>query len=331
MNTTQLPYILEIAFTGSLSDAAKNLGITQPALSKYINELEKEVGMTLFIRSGRRLKPTPAGELYLETARQILDLIASTRTTIQLAEYPAATELHIGISPHRGAKAAAAIYPEFNRLCSDVRMIPHDGYAMSLKQMVLEGTIDIALTSNPDLTGSLLKTIPLHQEEIILAVPVFHRLAKKTGIFQLDKLPVVNLADFRDAFFILPEPPSALYTSIQPLFKRAGFHPAAAIRTPNIIMEDSLIHAGSGVGLLPSFYMRPNDTVAYYRLQHPAFLETAFLVSREHIFTRADRCFIYLMMKHILSPEQFESIKQPFLHGIIQEFSGTRMSQKDIL
>ena len=58
MNTRQLTYVLSIAETGNLSAAAKELGVSQPALSKYLAELEDELGTELFLRYKKQLSPT---------------------------------------------------------------------------------------------------------------------------------------------------------------------------------------------------------------------------------------------------------------------------------
>ena len=70
MNTRQLTYVLSIAETGNLSAAAKELGVSQPALSKYLAELEDELGTELFLRYKKQLYPTAAGKIYLEAAKR---------------------------------------------------------------------------------------------------------------------------------------------------------------------------------------------------------------------------------------------------------------------
>ena len=68
----QLQYIIAIANTGSLSLAARQIGVSQPALSKYLNKLEQELGLTLFTREKKKLRPTEAGRVYINGACKIL-------------------------------------------------------------------------------------------------------------------------------------------------------------------------------------------------------------------------------------------------------------------
>ncbi|MBQ8004052.1 MAG: LysR family transcriptional regulator [Oscillospiraceae bacterium] len=77
MNTIQMKYALEIAQTGSMTAAAQNLFLSQPNLSKTIKELEQEIGIKIFIRSTKGVKPTREGEEFLANARVIYEQIVN--------------------------------------------------------------------------------------------------------------------------------------------------------------------------------------------------------------------------------------------------------------
>ena len=72
MNITHMKYALEISRQGSLNKAAEALFIAQPNLSRAIKELEGELGVSLFVRSGKGMEPTPEGAIFLEYAEKIL-------------------------------------------------------------------------------------------------------------------------------------------------------------------------------------------------------------------------------------------------------------------
>ncbi len=77
MNTTQMKYALEIAQTGSITAAAQNLFLSQPNLSKAMKELEEEIGIKIFIRSTKGVKPTRDGAEFLANARMIYEQIVN--------------------------------------------------------------------------------------------------------------------------------------------------------------------------------------------------------------------------------------------------------------
>ena len=94
MKLEQLPYILEIASCQNLSGAAQKLGISQPALSKYLSNLEGELGMELFQRYRKKLYPTPAGFLYLDMARRMQEIQEKTLSSMNLLHTAQTEYLH---------------------------------------------------------------------------------------------------------------------------------------------------------------------------------------------------------------------------------------------
>ena len=83
MNTTYLNYALEIERVGSSSQAAQNLYMAQPNLSKAIRELEKELGFTIFKRTAKGVRPTEAGTEFLYHARQIMEQVSAVERISQ--------------------------------------------------------------------------------------------------------------------------------------------------------------------------------------------------------------------------------------------------------
>ena len=73
MNTRQLYYLVTISDSGSLSRAAQILGISQPALSKFLAEYEDDLGFLIFLRYHRQLTPTAVGRYVIQCAQRILD------------------------------------------------------------------------------------------------------------------------------------------------------------------------------------------------------------------------------------------------------------------
>lgn len=83
MNLRQLRAFQEVMLTGSMTEAARNMGRTQPAVSALIVGLEGTVGYQLFERRGGRLHPVPEAHFLLTEARSILDRVGRLRETMQ--------------------------------------------------------------------------------------------------------------------------------------------------------------------------------------------------------------------------------------------------------
>ena len=78
MTLQQLQQIITIADSGSMNEAAKKMFISQPSLSAAVKELEKEIGISIFVRSNRGIVITPEGEEFLGYARQIIEPVSYT-------------------------------------------------------------------------------------------------------------------------------------------------------------------------------------------------------------------------------------------------------------
>lgn len=139
MKLEQLPYILEIASCQNLSGAAQKLGISQPALSKYLSNLEGELGMELFRRYRKKLYPTPAGFLYLDMARRMQEIQEKTLSSMNLLHTAQTEYLSIGISPHRGAAEIAKLYPLFIHQFPQIRLSIQEGYTNQLREYLKTG------------------------------------------------------------------------------------------------------------------------------------------------------------------------------------------------
>ena len=113
MNLKQLQYIQEIAKEGSITAAAHNLYISQPSLSQMLRQVEQELGATLFERSSQPMRPTPAGERYLQTADTILTAYEQLETEIQGLKDENSGRLRLGISMQRSVHLLPKVLPLF--------------------------------------------------------------------------------------------------------------------------------------------------------------------------------------------------------------------------
>ena len=295
MNLDQLPYILAIASAGNLSAASRKLGVTQQALSKYLSELESEIGLELFFRNKRCYLPTPAGHLYLQTAQQILDLRRHTAESLANLNIRTPERFRLGISPNRGVIAMAQIYPAFDRRYPGVSLDLSEGYANQLTEWLQQGQLDAVMSTYTGTSPAGCQVLPIHSEELVLAVPAFHPLVKHNSV-RLEELPFAELSDFSDTIFIQPRPSSNLHGLVQTLFDRENFHPQTAAALPNMHLQLAMVRGGTRVAILPSYYVRPDPDIAYFRLHNSPLLTLMFMTRIGYQYPEAVRYLIWLVL-----------------------------------
>ena len=315
MNLDQLPYFIAIASYGSLSAASRQLSISQQALSSYLAELERDIGMPLFFRSRQRLHLTEAGRRYMKGAQDIVSTMGRARSAIQMLGRGPDQDLRIGISPHTGALMLAESALEFNQRYPGVQLISHEGYASDLRRMVQEGKVSIALSSMPTQSNPEFQVIPLLRDEFVLALPAYHPRAQRAASFE--ELPVADLKDFQDEVFVRSTPNTSTYHVFAPLFDQAGFQPTVAVSSPNINMLTMLIRTGCGIGFLR---YRQDPSLCYYRLKNPPYSYNVVIARPTHVLSEPERYLVYLIHKHQITMGGVR-VRTDALLDIIREFS----------
>ena len=186
---------------GSLGRAAETLGISQPALSKRMRELEAVAGTALLTRSPRGVRPTPAGERVYRESRalltradavaEVLDGLRGLRTPVRLAASHTIAEFMLA--------APLAAYRERPGHGVTVELVAANSAVV--RDLVREGRADLGLAAAaPDgPEGRQLRVSPLCDDEVVVAVPDGHPWAGA---------PAIELADFLPTPMVMRDPGS---------------------------------------------------------------------------------------------------------------------------
>ena len=122
-----MEYVLAIAREKNISGAARRVGISQPTMSIFLSNLERELGTDLFYRKKKKLTPTPAGHIYLSAAVKILDVKMQTYQTVYRLTHEQQETITVGATPLRGSIMVAQIFTKFNRRFPNVKVEIREG------------------------------------------------------------------------------------------------------------------------------------------------------------------------------------------------------------
>ena len=222
MNTTVLRYIVAAAEEKSITRAAERLYISQPSLSQSISQLERQLGVTLFERSRKGLEITPAGEQYVNWARQTLfSEVQINRRIKDIAQYHI-TQLAFGTTPNRATYIIEPIIQELKGSFANCKIILEDRPTTELYQLLETGRIDFIVDVPSEDTLNF-HNIPLAQEKILVAVPKSFDIPHVEAC--AEDYPSVSLSLFKDVPFTLMSEETALGKYSRMLCKKAGFFP----------------------------------------------------------------------------------------------------------
>ena len=245
MNTDQLTTFVVLARCGSFTRAAKELGLSQPAVTRHVQRLEAELGVALLDRRPGRLQLNDAGQRLRSYAEEVLE--GRRRLIEALSEGPAPLEgeLRIAASSTPGEYLVPGLVVGFTGKNPRV-----------MAQVLSADSVDVAAhlraqRADVGFTGVELPGRDLHHQgvaidEVVLAVPAGHRFAGRDG---------VDLDELAGEPFLSREPGSGTQMTFMAALQQAGrslpeVRPAMALGTTQAIV--SAVQSGYGVGLVSS-------------------------------------------------------------------------------
>ena len=155
MNLKEQQYIVTLAGCVSMTQAAKKLNITQPALSSYLAGVENGLGYPLFERTGKALRPTYLGELYLEKARKILALGEEFQHQREQVLHGYQGRIRVGIPIRRSPHLIPSALKIFRGRFPNVEVIVQEGNQRAMTEMLREDQLDLMLCNLVNQEGEL--------------------------------------------------------------------------------------------------------------------------------------------------------------------------------
>lgn len=245
MEFRQIRYFIEITRAGSFLKAAAGLGLTQPALSSQIARLEQELGVQLLDRSGRYLRLTAAGDLFLERALQMQDL---WQETIELMK-PGDRELEGSYAISTGGTIAAWILPrilqKIRKKYAGLSFRVIEGDALQTQEALATGDVDLGILSGTRRESGLERKFFL-TDTIVPVISKSHPLVKKGRL---------TLSGLRKEEFVLFHPASAIRQALEKRFRslKPRFQPAVAMEVRSMESVIRSVETGIGIGFLSRF------------------------------------------------------------------------------
>src|SRR3954452_15147877 len=192
MDTRQLAAFCAVVERKSFSQAAEQLGVTQPAVSLQIRSLEKRLGQQLLDRSGRRVEPTEAGRRLFRNAQRMLAL--EEQLLGELAddgEGALAGRLAIGASTGPGGTVLPLLLCEFQRRHPDVHVALSVSDTQSVVEQVARRELELGVVGAARRHRAVVFE-PFFRDEVVLACPPAHPFAGRTiGIDDLREEPLI--------------------------------------------------------------------------------------------------------------------------------------------
>ena len=235
---------------GSVSRASEALYVSQPAITLQLQALERELGVPLFERSGRRLAPTPEGQLLYELAQPLVESLdglgASFREKVRGLD---AGELNIAANSSTILYLLPRIVELFRSQHPEVRLTLHNAASADGTDLLRSDAVDLAVGSMLDVPADL-SYAPVYRFEPLLIAPPDHPLIKQRDL---------KLADLSPHALILPPKRQLTYRLVDLVFQQNRVPYTVALEVGGWEVIKQYVAMGMGISIISSICMTDAD------------------------------------------------------------------------
>lgn len=261
MEIRTLRYVVAIADCKNLTKAAEALYVGQPTLSKSLAAAEEKLGLKLFRKVGHTYMPTPAGQRFVEKAREILRLNEDLDTEMSDILKRNEGELNISFANMRGSYMLPVVLPAFHRRFPNVRVNVFEGSSDENDRRLLEGRIDIAFYTEPHEPDSRIEYTPLTREELLVCASAGSPLTRLVKSDPGSRYPGLDLTLIRDELVIMMRPEQRTRQIVDSILREKRLRFEKVLYSSNIYTILGLIAAGYGISFVFDSHLRHrNDT-----------------------------------------------------------------------
>lgn len=259
LETKQLWIFKTIVEVGSFTGAGERVGLSQPAISQQVRALEEELGVQLLVRVGKVTRPTPAGEVLLHCAEQVLDRIEETRRVLSEHGKGRSGVVRIGTPEPPCNYLLPAVLADLKRRFPKIDVRVTSGHTAVTLARLNQGELDIALIPLPAETSKL-RLVDAGRDELVAVVPPEHPWAGQ---------PFVTAGDFEEQPVVLYDRASQITELTLGFLLDEGVFPRIAVEIDHLEALKDLVRSGLGVAVVPAWSARREvaaGTLALVRL-----------------------------------------------------------------
>jgi LysR family nitrogen assimilation transcriptional regulator len=279
----ELRYFHSVARTGNFGRSARELNISQPAISHQMRKLEEGLGTQLLLRHGRGVMLTPAGACLRDRLDTILHLLSSPLDDAAAATAPG--NLSLALPAETGPLLVAQLAQEFRARWPDVALDIREGTGADLEEWVLHRRVDLAVIQDPPNLAELDVT-PVLTESLGLVAPVRSRIAD-------DVLPL-RLRDLVGESLILPGRQHWIRRRVDSGAQLHGISLEPVLQVNSVASTKAMIRNGLGCTILPLIAVQDEvarGALAFRPIRHPELLSTCAIAFRRGAATSVVAAF----------------------------------------
>lgn len=259
MDWHQIIYFQTVAQVQHITRAAKQLSITQPALSRSISKLEEELGVQLFDRKGRNIFLNRYGKMFLNHVEQSIKQIELGKQEIWQEIHPDYGTISLSFLPSLGISVIPDLISSFRKKHPNVKFQLTQSSNRQILEQLKSRKVDLALITLYHVDKEVFCQ-SLITEELFLIVSIDHPLSffDEIDLKMVKDEPFISFKDFNEIQIIITN-----------LCYQAGFTPKVVFEGEDIGTVSGLVGAKLGVSLVPDLPILDKSKIKLIRVKHP--------------------------------------------------------------
>lgn len=293
MNINQLEYFCVAAKCQSITQAARKMYVTQPAISGAIRELEKEFSIKLFSNVKNRMVLTEEGQRFYERAQLLLRDVDIA--VMQLHDLGAARSvLRIGIPPLWGSTFFPDLSHEFGRKHPQIQLVFYEYGSARAAHLVQEGELDVGLVNLCQDDPEKFHSVCIGRDRVVVAVDPSHRFAREKRV-TMEELAGVPL--------VMYNTDSVLNGFLKTGFEQMGIKPNVQIYTSQIYTMKSMVHNNTCVAFFYESLLQDHPDLVGVPVEPAITQQVGLIWRKDRYIPESIQAFVNFVKDYPLFPE----------------------------
>jgi DNA-binding transcriptional LysR family regulator len=225
----------------SFTRAGRRLGLSQSAISQQIAAQERQLGVKLLVRAGNGVRPTPAGEILLHYARQILSKVDEAQRVLTAYEATGSGVLRIGAGGAACEHLLPSVLQSFHVEFPRVELRVTSGPSAHTIQRLLDGDLDVGLLTLP-IAEAKLRLFELGRDELVVIAEPAHDWAARRRL---------EASELAGQPLLVYERRSSTFHIVERMLLEAGVFPHIVMELDHLGAVSSMVRAGLGLAVVP--------------------------------------------------------------------------------
>lgn len=293
----QLQVFVTVVEMGNFSRAAEKLHMTQPAVSQYIQSLERTMGIKLLERNNKFVRLNQAGEIVYHHAKEILGLYTKMHYLIDDLTSKTSGPLSIGASYTFGEYVLPQVIAKMHEKYPLITPSIMIGNTKEVAKLVLEHQLDVGIIEG-DFQDKHLTIEPFAEDYMYLIASPKHRLIQKNG--------EINICELEEEMWIVRENGSGTREVTEKMFRMCNINPKKKLEFGSTQIIKESVEAGLGISLLSYWAVRKecsNGSLRIIKIKQLPIRRKFSIVLRSPFQTKALSVFLELLREYKETPE----------------------------